>query len=248
MNLHDDAEAFNELITGAANELHMPVEIIEKDYFVTLALKKLNGQIKDMVFKGGTSLMKCYRILDRFSEDIDISYTAESGVPGDSRKRKLKKAVIDSVNALGFTVNNIDETRSRRDYNCYRIDYPSVCDGISFLKPQIIVETYVALLPFPTVIKSADNYLYRFLVRIDRLDLAEQYDLMPFPVTTQTLERTLIDKVFAICDYYLENKTAGHSRHLYDISKICESIRFSKDFEELVGRVRAARAKCSRRH
>lgn len=44
-----------------------------------------------MVFKGGTSLTKCYHILDRFSEDIDLSYTAESGIPGDSRKRKLKK-------------------------------------------------------------------------------------------------------------------------------------------------------------
>ena len=40
-----------------------------------------------MVFKGGTSLTKCYQLLDRFSEDIDISYTAESGIPGEARKK-----------------------------------------------------------------------------------------------------------------------------------------------------------------
>jgi len=43
-----------------------------------------------MVFKGGTSLTKCYQILERFSEDIDISYAASEGVPGESRKDSSK--------------------------------------------------------------------------------------------------------------------------------------------------------------
>lgn len=92
MNLHHDKEAFEELIVGAANELRIPANVIEKDYFVTLALKELSLRLKDMVFKGGTSLTKCYQLLDRFSEDIDISYTAESGMPGEARKKQLKKA------------------------------------------------------------------------------------------------------------------------------------------------------------
>lgn len=32
---------------------------------------------------------KCYQLLDRFSEDIDISYTAESGMPGEAKKKQL---------------------------------------------------------------------------------------------------------------------------------------------------------------
>ena len=78
MHLHHDKEAFEELIIGASNELHIPANVIEKDYFVTLTLKELSTNLKDMVFKGGTSLTKCYQLLDRFSEDIDLSYTAES--------------------------------------------------------------------------------------------------------------------------------------------------------------------------
>ena len=57
MNLHDDREAFDELLIGAANELAIPTDIIEKDYYVTIALKKLSEKLEDMVFKGGTSIM-----------------------------------------------------------------------------------------------------------------------------------------------------------------------------------------------
>ena len=77
MNLHHDHEAFSELIIAASNELHIPPGIIEKDYYVTLALRELASRVKGMVFKGGTSLTKCYQILERFSEDIDISYAKE---------------------------------------------------------------------------------------------------------------------------------------------------------------------------
>ena len=74
MNLHHDKEIFQELITGATNVLHIPSPIIEKDYFVTLALKELSTNLKDMVFKGGTSLSKAWGLIDRFSEDIDLTF------------------------------------------------------------------------------------------------------------------------------------------------------------------------------
>lgn len=242
MHLHHDKEAFEELVIGAANELHIPANVIEKDYFVTLTLKKLSTKLKDMVFKGGTSLTKCYQLLDRFSEDIDISYTAESGVPGDSRKKQLKKAVVSTLESLELTINNLEYTRSRRNYNCYCASYPSIYDNSPFLKQELVLETYVALLPFPTVTRMVDNYLYRFLKKIDRLDIAEQYDLMPFPITTQAIERTLVDKVFAICDYYLDGKTEKHSRHLYDIHKIYTNMEIPNDFKDLIVNVRSLRS------
>lgn len=242
MHLHHDKEAFEELVIGAANELHIPANVIEKDYFVTLTLKKLSTKLKDMVFKGGTSLTKCYQLLDRFSEDIDISYTAESGVPGDARKKQLKKAVVSTLESLELTINNLEYTRSRRNYNCYCASYPSIYDNSPFLKQELVLETYVALLPFPTVTRMVDNYLYRFLKKIDRLDIAEQYDLMPFPITTQAIERTLVDKVFAICDYYLDGKTEKHSRHLYDIHKIYTNMEIPNDFKDLIVNVRSLRS------
>lgn len=245
MNLHDDREVFEELIAGTANELAIPTNIIEKDYYVTIALKALSEKIDDMVFKGGTSLTKCYQLLDRFSEDIDISYTVESGIPGEARKKHLKRAVVDTMEELNLPIINIDETRSRRQYNCYRAEYTSIYGLITILKPELVVETYVALLPFPTTKRLVDNYIYRFLRKIDRLDIAEAYNLMPFEITTQTIERTLVDKVFAICDYYMQGKTERHSRHLYDIHKIVTSIGITDEMKRLVPEVREVRSNLS---
>ncbi len=245
MNLHHDKEAFEELLIGAANELAIPTNIIEKDYYVTIVLKSLSEKLGDMVFKGGTSLTKCYQLLDRFSEDIDISYTAESGIPGEARKRQLKKAVVATMEELKFPIANLDDTRSRRHYNCYRAAYSSIYDQSGILKPELVVETYVALLPFPTTKRLVDNYIYRFLKKINRLDLAKRYELMPFEITTQTVERTLVDKVFALCDYYMQGAIAHHSRHLYDIYKIVDSIGITDEVVKLIPEVREVRSELS---
>ena len=241
MNLHHDHEAFSELIIAASNELHIPPGIIEKDYYVTLALRELASRVKGMVFKGGTSLTKCYQILERFSEDIDISYAASEGVPGESRKRQLKKAVVSSIESMGFSVANIEETRSRRSYNCYRASYSSIYSSLLKLKPELVIETYIALLPFPTVSRMADNYIYRFLKMTEQGEMAEEFGLMPFEITTQAIERTLIDKVFAICDYYLSDKVERHSRHLYDIYKIMEYMKPDASLSGIVQEVRSLR-------
>ena len=238
MNLHHDHEAFSELIIAASNELHIPPGIIEKDYYVTLALRELASRVKGMVFKGGTSLTKCYQILERFSEDIDISYAASEGVPGESRKRQLKKGVVSSIESMGFSVANIEETRSRRSYNCYRASYSSIYSSLLELKPELVIETYIALLPFPTVSRMADNYIYRFLKMTEQ---GEEFGLMPFEITTQAIERTLIDKVFALCDYYLSDKVDRHSRHLYDIYKIMEYTKPDASLSGLVQEVRSLR-------
>lgn len=242
MLLHEDKEAFEELISGASNVFQIPPYIIEKDYYVTLALRELSNRIPDMVFKGGTSLSKCYQLIDRFSEDIDLSYTASSGIPGESRKRHLKKGVVEAVEALGFCISNLDETRSRRNYNCYRASYSSLYRNQTVLKPELVIETYVALLPFPTCQRPVENYLHIFLEKEGLHNIAEEYQLLPFPIITQEVERTLIDKIFAICDYYIDNQISRHSRHLYDIHRILLTVSLTDSFPTLVQEVRQLRS------
>ncbi len=87
----------------------------------------------------------------------------------------------------------------------------------------------------------ADNYIHRFLKMTEQEELAEKFDLMPFEITAQGIERTLIDKIFAICDYYLSGKIDRHSRHLYDIYKIMEYTILDTSFSELVQEVRSLR-------
>lgn len=146
------------------------------------------------------------------------------------------------METLGLFIHNLDQTRSRRNYNCYRANYPTIYAPSHALKPVLVIETYVALLPFPTTLRMADNYIYRFLKIEGQEHLAERYGLMPFVIETQAVERTLVDKVFAICDYYLSGKVTQHSRHLYDIHKIMENITTQDNFPSLVKEVRKVRS------
>lgn len=86
-----------------------------------------------------------------------MSYTAESGMPGESRKKQLKKNIVSTMEEFGFTINNLEATRSRRNYNCYRGGYPSGYEQNGILNPELVIETYVAMLPFPTTKRMVDN-------------------------------------------------------------------------------------------
>lgn len=77
--MHENKELFEEVFFNTADFCKLPIAIIEKDYFVTLVLKEIVKRNSDIVFKGGTSLSKCYKIIDRFSEDIDLNVTTAFG-------------------------------------------------------------------------------------------------------------------------------------------------------------------------
>lgn len=89
-NLHNDKEAFNDILIAASNALGIEMAIVEKDYYVSLLLKEINKNYPDIIFKGGTSLSKCYKIISRFSEDIDIGINADKATEGMRKKLKLQ--------------------------------------------------------------------------------------------------------------------------------------------------------------
>lgn len=74
MNLHTDTKLFRQAIQYVSDTLGIPAIYVEKDYWVTYALRKIvNAPIgKEVIFKGGTALSKCFKLIERFSEDIDF--------------------------------------------------------------------------------------------------------------------------------------------------------------------------------
>lgn len=74
--LHENREEFRNAVNFTAKEIGYQAAIVEKDYYVTMILKGLAERLPYIVFKGGTSLSKCYGVIDRFSEDIDITTDA----------------------------------------------------------------------------------------------------------------------------------------------------------------------------
>lgn len=229
--LHNDRELFEQLILRTSESLGIKSEIIEKDYYVTLFLKELVSISPDIIFKGGTSLSKCYHLIDRFSEDIDLNIETETK-PSESRRKHLKSSIVSVIDKLGFTLTNPENVKSRRDYNRYIIDYPSVL-GASYLKEMLIVETAVYQRAYPTVRKTAGSLIYDFLSANGFDDFIWQYSLEPFELNVQSAERTMIDKLYALADYYLAGTTAEHSRHIYDIYKLLSVVEINDELKEL---------------
>ena len=71
--LHENKEEFTNAVNLASEYFHILPIIVEKDYYVTMILRELSKHLDFVVFKGGTSLSKCYKAIKRFSEDIDIT-------------------------------------------------------------------------------------------------------------------------------------------------------------------------------
>lgn len=148
--LHSDREQFRDAIDLAYEQTGVMVQAIEKDYYVTMLLRLLAQKMPYIVFKGGTSLSKCHKVIRRFSEDIDIMIDT---LLSQGQKKKIKQAIVDSAEELGMTIEKLDETRSRRDYNRYVIAYDSVIPMASdALKAAVLLETSYTAVSFPTVL------------------------------------------------------------------------------------------------
>ena len=240
--LHNNREQFAEAINLAVFKTGLAPEIVEKDYYITLILRKLSEMFDFVVFKGGTSLSKCHKVIDRFSEDIDI--TIDNSL-SQGQKKKLKYGIVEIVEEFGMKISNIDDIRSRRDYNCYRIEYDSVLKSTSgAVNPMVIMETSFTEVSFPTVTLAVGSYIGK-LLQEEAPEMLTEYSLNPFEMKVQGLDRTLIDKVFAVCDYYLSGRVKKHSRHIYDIYKLSPLVRQDDDFRKLIQEVRDVRSKAS---
>ena len=236
MFLHEDKKQFSHIINRVSYQTGRMGKMIEKDYYVTMILRLLSSEMPFVVFKGGTSLSKCYKIISRFSEDIDV--TVDQNL-SQGQKKKLKYGIVDAIQQMGLEILNLNETRSRRDYNHYIVAYESVLPKLNeTVQPVIYLETSFTTIAFPTVIMPVDSMIGDIL-KAEAPELLKRYDLNAFCMKVQGLDRTLVDKVFAVCDYYLQNRVRKHSRHLYDIYKLLPLVRQDDTFHALVQEVRS---------
>ena len=81
MNLHQNRQIFADAVRAAAQRYKIQEIFIEKDYWVTVALHEIfhSPMAEETVFKGGTALSKCHKLIERFSEDIDIVILRKEG-------------------------------------------------------------------------------------------------------------------------------------------------------------------------
>jgi predicted nucleotidyltransferase component of viral defense system len=102
MKLHLNQKLYKQAVQYTAEQIGLPEIFIEKDYWLTLVLKAIfNDSIgHQVVFKGGTSLSKCFDLVERFSEDIDLAILkspTDSSNQLTSRLKTISKIVSDII-------------------------------------------------------------------------------------------------------------------------------------------------------
>ena len=230
MYLHKDHALFKDVITRISKENNSNPDFIEKDYYITVILKSLLAKCPAIVFKGGTSLSKCFGVINRFSEDIDISFKEHIG---ESKRNRLKNKIIKSISdELELPIINWDVLHSNNNVNKYIFEYQSVIESVVDISQNINLEISLVLPAYPYINYTLDNYINKYFNQhnndFNDNNMMNKYNLSPFNINCQALERTFIDKVFAICDYYLLNKSARLSRHLYDLHKLFTHINIEE--------------------
>ena len=229
-----DRSAWKEIIETVAAEEHRTTQMIEKDTIQSMFLLELAKSELPFVFKGGTSLSKSYELIDRFSEDIDLSMNSK---PTESEKKKTKSTIIGIADDLGLVLANPEDIQSRHSYNKYVFEYDSLFSEIPL---EIIIETSFYQAVYPVEKHAVYSFVGRFCEKRG-IVLPIPFEAAVVNMQVQSLERTFIDKVFAICDYRLQDMQDRDSRHLYDIAKLFPKVRINAELDTLIDEVREDR-------
>lgn len=149
----------------------MPLEMIEKDYWVVWVLENLFSLKKlkpYLTFKGGTSLSKIYGLIDRFSEDIDLSIEREFfgfGAPHDPESAPSKKkqnAIIDNLSKACSTYVQTEMLADLKDIFAAKL---GITDGWQIFPDQKDPDAQTLLFAYPSETSKAGSI--RPLVKIE---------------------------------------------------------------------------------
>ncbi len=226
MILHDAPETFLDLVDATAGHFGIPAVYVEKDYWVTLALKRLHqSDFKEqVVFKGGTALSKAHRLIKRFSEDIDLAIRPND--MGDAKRKRLLKQVETALTQdLTYQAAHPMESKGSR-FRKTAYAYPMRTDAsqLGQVSDIILLEINAFADPEPAERMDIGTLISDFLATQDRLDLIGQYRLAHFDIFVLSVERTLCEKMMSLVrtGYEPNAKTdfARRIRHFYDIAMI----------------------------
>lgn len=228
---------FEQAILRAAehfNERGLRPAIVEKDYYVTEALRIIAAVGGERIlFKGGTSLSKGWNLIDRFSEDIDIFVDPEASAPPlgkraiDRALKELRDAVAGHP-ALTFLP---EESRTIGGFGrSDRFAFPQRFGGPGEVVGQVLVESGTASGREPTATIGLRSLLSEFL-RDNGLTLGAD-DEGAFPMRLLHFRRTFVEKLFAIHGkvelFRREARPLGsYARHYYDLMRLSQQAEVS---------------------
>jgi len=232
-------------LTQASYASGITVKAIEKDWWVTLTLKALfqSAYSENLVFKGGTSLSKCWKLIERFSEDIDLGLDPQTfGMNYESNATKsyverlkrrgceftsteLKVEIEKQFAALGISKEliNVEAEPVPREFpdtdpQVLHMRYKSLYDPITYIADEVKIEVSVRSTKTPFTTRPVNSILFEMLPDIVLKET-------PFSVFVVEPRKTFLEKIFLLHEEFLKPdqsriRTERMSRHLYDLGKM----------------------------
>ena len=227
-----------EALLTAQTALGRPPHLLEKDILVVWALQHLfSGQhAAHLVFKGGTSLSKAYGVINRFSEDVDLTYdiraiapdlVGQAGGPLPPSRSQSRKWTTDINERLAKLVANemlppleqaLAKTglpaKARVEVDRIFIDYEPIFTGNEYTPPSVMLEFGARSTGEP----SAKHHVV--------CDAAQALGSLAFPeidVITMKAERTFWEKATAVHVFCETGRFRGgprYARHWYDLVQL----------------------------
>lgn len=233
------ADRKKEVFDQVAAREGLPSVAIEKDWWVTLTLKSIfDFPFADhLVFKGGTSLSKGWKLIERFSEDVDLAVNRRQfgfeGELGSSQITRLRKTIRSFVNdelapGLSEKLHEYEEVEikvkpdknSDADPSQIEIQYPALTEEVAYLPSRVFVEVSARSLFEP----FEERRLHPLIGSVFP-DLGIENEGVSVPCVLP--KRTFLEKVFLLHEEFQKNpvdlRADRLSRHLYDVEKMMDS-------------------------
>jgi predicted nucleotidyltransferase component of viral defense system len=234
------------LLQQASTVSGINAKALEKDLWVTLVLLAVfkTTCASSLHFKGGTSLSKAWQVIDRFSEDIDLSidrsFYGFAEELSFTQIRKLKRISSEFVSTafkadlentlleMGvprqvFTVQATPIPPTRKDTVDPQelvIAYVSILENVDYLPNTIKVELSARAIKDASHLREVNSLLENALPQVEVL-------ANRFEVSAMAPQITLLEKVFLLHEEFTkhpaEMRHLRMSRHLYDLYRLSES-------------------------
>ncbi|VVE56668.1 hypothetical protein PHO31112_05107 [Pandoraea horticolens] len=234
-----------EALEFAREQSGRPAHLLEKDVWVVWVLRALfdSPLAADLTFKGGTSLSKAYRLIDRFSEDVDLTYDIRRLIPDlipegkflPSSRSQSSKWTAAVRRELPAWVNNhvlpvitsalaeeeLDATieLTGKDSDTVLLRYSALSSGTGYVSPVVKLEFGGRATGEPHM---------EMPVRCDIAGLLEGVTFPEAKPVVMSLSRTFWEKATAAHVYCAQGRIRGerYARHWHDLVSIADSAKF----------------------
>lgn len=232
------------LLNNCEQQTKLSAYSIEKDWWVSQVLKALSISIyaNHIAFKGGTSLSKGWGLIQRFSEDVDISINREFlGFGGELSKNQisdqlrrasctfvrsnLRNEIEKQLLQLGISADyfnvSVNETDiSTTDPETIEVAYLSVLPQPNYLRDKVLIEVGARSLMEPAEPIKFNSILVETFPQSFPLE-------SDFSLQTVLPTRTFLEKLFLIHEEFSKPiddiRIDKMSRHLYDVEKLMDT-------------------------